>query len=359
MTITILADENITALADYFSVHPNIHLIKMAGREITQSAIDKYNPTALLIRSVTPINADNIASPKNIQFIGSATIGTDHVDELFLKEHHIYFANAKGSSKHSVAQYVITAILNKNPDLIHQKITLGIIGLGNIGYTLAQYAQDLNWHILSYDPYLPKSDLNNSSFDDLLKNSDIVSIHTPLTKTGDYPTYHLFNKEVLKHLKNNAILINSARGEIICQEDLLEAIDDKNLQVILDVFPFEPSIDKALLDNLTIATPHIAGYTLDGKLRGTDMIYREFCQFFDLPIIQTMDNLLPLNPYAWQTLKMALLDGKMTVLKEYYDILKDDQTLRQVCDKMVQGKEFDLLRKNYELNREWSYQKTI
>lgn len=359
MTITILADENITALEDYFSVHPNIHLIKIAGRDITQSVIDKYNPTALLIRSVTPIDAYNITNPKNIQFIGSATIGTDHIDDEFIKKHRIHFANAKGSSKHSVAQYVITAILVKNPEFIDKKITIGIIGLGNIGSALAQYADDLNWQILGYDPYLPKSELNNSSFEYLLKNSDIISIHTPLTKTGDYPTYQLFNQEVFKQLKNNTILINSARGEIICQEDLLEAIDDKNLQVILDVFPFEPSIDKALLDNLTIATPHIAGYTLDGKLRGTDMIYQEFCQFFDLPIIQTMDNLLPLNPYAWQTLKIALLNDNMVTLKAYYDILKDDQALRQVCDKMVQGKEFDLLRKNYELKREWCYKNHI
>lgn len=352
--ITILADENIASLDDYFH-HDNITLIKLKGREINQSAIDVYNPDALLIRSVTPINADNIPNPKNLKFIGSATIGTDHVDEWFLKKHHIHFANAKGSSKHSVAQYVITAILNQNPHFIHQKITLGIIGLGNIGGTLAKYANDLNWQILGYDPYLPKSELNNSNFNDLLKNSDIISIHTPLTKIGDYPTYQLFNQSIFKQLKNNAILINSARGEIINQDDLLKAIHDKNLQVILDVFPFEPNIDKYLLDKLTIATPHIAGYTLDGKLRGTDMIYQAFCEFFNLPIAQNMENILPPNEFYWQALKGELLKSNVDILKDYYDILKDDNQLRQICDDKVDGVDFDNLRKNYELKREWLY----
>lgn len=353
--ITILADENIALLDEYLSHHQNIHLIKLKGRDINQSMIDKYNPTALLIRSVTPINFDKVSNPKNIKFIGSATIGTDHIDDNFITQHGIYFANAKGSSKHSVAQYVITAILTKNPEWIDKKITLGIIGLGNIGKTLAQYAGDLNWDILGYDPYLPKSELNNSTFSELLKNSDIISIHTPLTKTGDYPTYQLFNTEIFNQLKNNAVLMNSARGEIICQADLLKAIDDKNLQVILDVFPFEPNIDKVLLDKLTIATPHIAGYTLDGKLRGTQMIYQAFCQFFDLPIVKNMNELLPTNKFTWQALKSELLKNNLISLKEYYDILKDDEQLRQICTDQVYGVDFDKLRKEYALKREWLY----
>ncbi|WP_066802278.1 4-phosphoerythronate dehydrogenase [Moraxella oblonga] len=352
--ITILADENIAHLHEYFDNH-HVRMIQLKGRDINQSFIDKYNPDVLLIRSVTPINANVISNIKNVKFIGSATIGTDHVDTDFLKKHHVHFTNAKGCSKHSVAQYVITAILTKNPHFINKKITLGIIGLGNIGKTLTQYAKDLNWEILGYDPYLPKSDLNNSDLENLLQKSDVVSIHTPLTKTGDYPTHQLFNKNTLSHLKNNAILINTARGEIINQEDLLTAIDNKNLQVILDVFPFEPTIDKVLLDKLQIATPHIAGYTTDGKLRGTDMIYQAFCHFFDLPILKNMNDLLPINDFYWQNLKDNLLDNNHHILKSYYDIIKDDISLRQICCDVVLGSDFDKLRKNYELKREWLY----
>lgn len=353
--MTILADENIAHLDDYFC-HHHVRLIKMAGRHINQSAICEHDPTALLIRSVTPIKADTITDFKNISFIGSATIGTDHVDEVFLANHHIHFANAKGCSKHSVAQYVITAILNAHADFLINKPTIGIIGLGNIGSTLSKYAKDLNWQILGHDPYLPKSALNNSDFDDLLKHSDIVSIHTPLTKAGDYPTYQLFNKNTLSQLKDNALLINSSRGEIICQDDLIDIIDNKHLKVILDVFPFEPSIDKGLLDKLTIATPHIAGYTLEGKLRGTDMIYQAFCEHFKLPILQKMHDLLPDNHHHWSILKSQLLKGNQSLLKTYYDILKDDKALRQICTDNVIGAEFDKLRKHYELKREWLYE---
>lgn len=352
MTITILADENISHLDDYFG---DFNLIKIKGREIHQANIDKYNPTALLIRSVTPINANTI-NKNNLQFIGTATIGTDHVNTKFLQNQHIHFANAKGSSKHSVAQYVMTAILTHSPDLINKKITLGIIGLGNIGKTLADYAYDLNWDILGYDPYLPKSGLNCSSFDDLLKNSNIISIHTPLTKTDKYPTHQLFNKSTFDKINPHAILINTARGEIINQDDLLNAIDTKHLKVILDVFSNEPTIDKSLLDKLVIATPHIAGYTLDGKLRGTDMIYQAFCQYFNLPITQSMDTLLPSNPFNWQTLKTELLKGNTETLKSYYDILKDDGLLRDICTDKVIGADFDKLRKDYELKREWIYE---
>ncbi len=352
--ITILADENIAHLEDYFN-HDNIRLIKLEGRDICQDTLDKYQPNALLIRSVTPINAKNMPNPKGIQFIGSATIGTDHVDDEFIYNHRIHFVNAKGSSKHSVAQYVITALLSKQPSLIHQKITLGIIGLGNIGQTLAKYAQNLCWDVLGHDPYLPPSKLNNSSFNELLTSSDVISIHTPLTKTGDHPTFELFDKPLLSKLRPQTFLVNTARGEIIRQQDLLYAIDDKHLQVILDVFPFEPTIDKSLLDKLSIATPHIAGYTLEGKLRGTDMIYQAFCEHFDLPITTQMQELLPPNHHSWQLLRDALLKGNHTLLHTYYNILKDDKSLRDACSDVVHGADFDRLRKEYHLKREWQY----
>ncbi len=353
--ITILADENIAHLDDYFA-HQDVLLVKLKGRDIHQAAIDQYNPDALLIRSVTPIDAQNIPNPKNIQFIGSATIGTDHVSDDFLHAHGIAFANAKGSSKHSVAQYVITAILSKYPQFIHQNITLGIIGLGNIGQTLCQYAHDLHWNILGYDPYLPLSELNNSQLGGLLTGSDVISIHTPLTKTGSHPTFEMFDKSTLAELKSGALLINTSRGQVICQEDLIFAIDTRGLQVILDVFAFEPIIDKRLLDRLSIATPHIAGYTLDGKLRGTDMVYQAFCQHFHLPPLEQMDRLLPPNPYQWQALKAELLNGNHDLLRAYYDILNDDAALRQACSvDVVHGAAFDQLRKDYPLKREWRY----
>lgn len=352
--ITIIADENIASLDDYLNHHA-IRLIKMKGRDINQAAIDTHQPDALFVRSVTPISPQTIQDFGRIRFIGSATIGTDHIDIDYLHHKGIHFANAQGSSKHSVAQYVISAILHLRPQSLDTPTTLGIIGLGNIGSTLAKYAQDLGWQILGHDPFLSKSALNNSELNQLLANSDIISIHTPLTHTGTHPTHQLVNKRTLSQLKPSTLLINTARGEIIHQADLLTAIDNTNLQVTLDVFPCEPSIDKELLDQLALATPHIAGYTIEGKLRGTDMIYQAFCQAFDLPIIQHLETLLPPNPYHWTGFKDGIHQDTKQTLQRFYDIHQDDQSLRAVNQDGVSAQDFDALRKHYALRHEWQF----
>ena len=350
--ITILADENIANIDDYLS-HHDINVIKLKGREINQAAIDAHRPHALFIRSVTPIHQGSIQDFGDVRFIGSATIGTDHVDTGYLAEHGISFANAKGCSKHSVAQYVITAILTLRPDSAHQPITLGVIGLGNIGSTLAHYAHELNWQVLGHDPFLAASAINNSSLDDVLSSSDVVSIHTPLTHAGEHPTYEMLSADNPSKLKNNALLINTARGEIINQDGLLNSIRTKKLQVVLDVFPHEPHIDQVLLDHLDIATPHIAGYTLEGKLRGTDMIYQAFCRTFNLPVIQHIEPLLPDNPYKWSDFLAGVRSHPEQILKNYYDIVKDDHDLRRVANNGVHPADFDHLRKTYNLRHEW------
>lgn len=349
--LTVLCDENIAHANDYLRWH-DVNVIFLKGRDINQKTLAQYDPDALWIRSVTPINDDNLGdlTGRRLSFVGSATIGIDHVDTNFLQRHHISFANAAGSSKHSVAQYVISAILALNPDYAFHTIKLGIIGLGNIGSTLVHYAKSLNWQILGYDPFLPISDINTRSLYHVLNSSDVISIHTPLTKKGYHATHQLFNKSTLSCIKPNTLLINSARGEIIHQKDLLAAIDHKALQVVLDVFPDEPSIDKTLLDKLVLATPHIAGYTLEGKIKGTDMIYHAFCQKFAQAPKQTMNELLPDNPYHWQTLKES-----PDLLPTYYDIKKDDQALRSLCTDKVKGADFDHLRKHYPLKRQWLF----
>lgn len=353
-TLTVLADENIANVDDYLA-HHNTTLIKLKGRKINQSAIDFYRPDALFIRSVTPIQPNTISDFQNIRFIGSATIGTDHIDTNYLNQHGIIFANANGCSKHSVAQYVVIAISNLRPNSINQPIKLGIIGLGNIGTTLASYAKQLNWQILGYDPFLPPSTLNNCHLDNLLTQSDVISIHTPLTHTGKHATHAMINHHTFAQIQDNALFINTARGEIVCQNALLYAIKQKNLQVVLDVFPHEPSIDQTLLDSLILATPHIAGYTLEGKLNGTDMIYQAFCQVFDLPIKQVIGSLLPNNPYTWAKFIQRIKIDHQATLDDFYNIKQDDKTLRLASNHGVSPTDFDQLRKTYRLRREWIF----
>lgn len=359
-SLTIIADSNIASLDDFFNAQTleqntaqTVTVIKVAGRDIDAPLLAEHQPEVLLIRSVTPINEQLLGDNQSVKFVGSATIGTDHVDQDYLSERDISFANAAGSSKHSVAQYVLTAILTLRPEYWSQTPTLGIIGLGNIGSTLAQYATDLGWQVLGYDPLLPASKVNNASFEQLLNDSDVVSLHVPLTQAeaSDYPTYHLLDAKALQLMPANTLLINSARGPVIAADALAADIERINRQVVLDVFEHEPIVAESLLNNLAIATAHIAGYSLEGKLRGTQMIYDALCHKLNITPKQSMQNLLPDNLYLWSELK-----NNPDRLSKFYDIKQDDKSLRKkVADGQVNGSDFDQLRRDYHLRREWQF----
>lgn len=373
VALTIVADANISCLDDFFNPHTlantkhqNIRVIKVAGREIDAALLAQLQPDVLLVRSVTPVNAQLLANNETVRFVGSATIGTDHIDQPYLQQRQITFANAAGSSKHSVAQYVLSAILHLRPHYGQQPMTLGIIGLGNIGSTLAQYATDLNWKILGYDPLLPASTINNASMAQVLSQSDVISLHVPLTDkksvvasasanhmpASDYPTRHLLDRHTLALLSPDTLLINSARGAVIDNTALIADIERTNRQVVLDVFEHEPQISAQLLSQLAIATPHIAGYSVEGKLRGTQMIYDALCEYLAVPPTQSMQPLLPVNMYLWSELK-----AHPDRLQKFYDIEQDDAALRQkIIEGQVPAADFDQLRRDYHLRREWQAQ---
>ncbi len=378
--ITIVADSNIANLDDFFNAstlgqnaEQQVKVIRVVGRDINAQLLAEYQPDVLLIRSVTPVGEALLADNYSVKFVGSATIGTDHVDQDYLATRNITFANAAGCSKHSVAQYVLTAILTLRPQYWQQSIsmkplTLGIIGLGNIGSTLAKYASDLGWQILGYDPLLPTSNINNASLKQVLSQSDVVSLHVPLTDKkdtdtqgainninsisnngSDYPTRHLINAKTLAMMLPHTMLINSARGPVIDASDLAADIDDTGRQVVLDVFEYEPQVSETLLSKLAIATPHIAGYTVEGKLRGTQIIYDALCEKLSVTPTQSMHALLPLNMFLWSELK-----AHPDRLIKFYDIMQDDASLRnKIADGQVNGADFDQLRRDYHLRREW------
>ena len=377
--LTIVADSNIASLDEFFNpvalgqnTEQQVQVIRVAGRDINAQLMADVQPDVLLIRSVTSINESLLSDNNSVKFVGSATIGTDHVDQEYLAERNITFANAAGCSKHSVAQYVVTAILTLRPQYWQQStkpLTVGIIGLGNIGSTLAQYANDLGCKILGYDPLLATSDINNASLEQVLSQSDIVSLHVPLTdkkdtdaqgavsnsisnNVSDYPTRHLINAETLTLMSPHTMLINSARGPVIDAAALEADIDATERQVVLDVFEHEPQISESLLSKLAIATPHIAGYTLEGKLRGTQIIYDALCEKLAVLPVLSMHQLLPLNTYLWFELK-----EHPDRLQKFYDIRKDDAALRnKITNGKVKGSDFDQLRRDYHLRREWQAQ---
>lgn len=367
--ITIVADSNIASLNAFFNAsmlgqvsEQTVNIITIAGRDINAQLLAELQPDVLLIRSVTPVGDALLANNNSVKFVGSATIGTDHVDQDYLAARNITFANAAGCSKHSVAQYVLTAILTLRPQYWQQTmppVTLGIIGLGNIGSTLAQYAIDLGWQVLGYDPLLPTSNMNNASLEQVLSQSDAVSLHVPLTNKkddthpsgSDYPTKHLIDANTLAMMPAHTLLINSARGPVINACDLEADIERTDRQVVLDVFEFEPEISERLLSKLAIATPHIAGYTVEGKLRGTQIIYDALCEKLAVAPVQSMHSLLPLNMFLWSELKMY-----PDRLIKFYDIMHDDASLRsKLADGQVKGADFDQLRRDYRLRREWQW----
>ena len=376
--LTIVADSNIASLDEFFNpvalgqnTEQQVQVIRVAGRDINAQLLEDLQPDVLLIRSVTVIDQSLLANNNSVKFVGSATIGTDHVDQDYLAARNITFANAAGCSKHSVAQYVVSAILTLRPQYWQQSttpITLGIIGLGNIGSTLARYASDLGWKVLGYDPLLAASDINNASLEQVLRQSDVISLHVPLTdkkdpqgatngvvsdsisnNVSDYPTRHLINAETLALMSPHTMLINSARGPVVDATALEADIDATERQVVLDVFEHEPQIAESLLSKLAIATPHIAGYTLEGKLRGTQIIYDALCEKLAVLPVLSMHQLLPLNTYLWSELK-----ENPDRLQKFYDIKKDDAALRsKVTQGKVKGADFDQLRRDYHLRREW------
>ncbi|WP_374296352.1 4-phosphoerythronate dehydrogenase [Acinetobacter sp.] len=358
----IVADENL-AFTDYFFAEFG-EIQSLAGRTISND--DLQDCDALLVRSVTKVNADLIKNTP-VKFVGSATIGTDHLDISALDSHHIPWANAAGCNAQAVAEYVVTALLTLRSEMIDagQSFCLGVVGLGNVGTRLVALAQFLDWRVIGYDPYVAHASVEQVDFSTLLNQSNAISIHVPLTKKTDvsagHATHHLFNESTLSQMKTDAILINSARGSVVEEQALLADIEKNKRQVVLDVFEHEPQISAELLNALALATPHIAGYSLEGKARGTQMIYQSFCEVFSktadkdfVQLLETCEPLLALNEDA-ENAKAELKTQLMQNLSTIYDIRRDDQVLRACLkDGAIQQKAFDDLRKNYPLRREWS-----
>ena len=346
----IVADENLAFTEYFFADFGEIQ--QAAGRSLTHA--DVQDAEALLVRSVTQVNEQLIQNTA-LKFVGSATIGTDHLDIPALETHNIAWSNAAGCNAQAVAEYVITALLYLQPNLIekNEQFTLGIIGLGNVGSRLAYMAKLLGWKVIGHDPFVNREQIQQVELEELLKNADAISTHVPLTKNGEHATFHLINADALAQMKPEAILINSARGPVVEEAALIADIEKTKRSVVLDVFEHEPEISEQLLNLIRLVTPHIAGYSLEGKARGTQMIYDAFCKTFNFAADKQFETQLPVCEQYFQDQDLK------QVLKQYlaqiYDIARDDANLRACLKEgKVDQKAFDYLRKTYPLRREWA-----
>jgi erythronate-4-phosphate dehydrogenase len=345
----ILADQNIPFARQAFAAFGDVKTF--VGRDL--SAQDVRSADILLVRSVTRVNAA-LLEKSNVRFVGSATIGTDHIDLEYLRQRGIQFANAPGSNATSAAEYVIAALLfyvqQRQVEL--GTLRFGIVGYGNVGSRVVKRLHALGLQTEVYDPPRQQSH-NDITYCDwqTICDCDVVTAHVPLTRDGDYPTWRMFSDSFFRALRPGALFINTARGAAVDEAALHTRLQSKNsIDLILDVWQNEPRIDHALVSQTLLSTPHIAGYAYDGKLRGTEMIYREACKYFDRPPIWTMDTELPnIKTTLTPDLKGNWLATLHALVRQVYDIEQDSQALRQCLqmDGEQAARHFDLLRKNY------------
>lgn len=273
--LNILADENIALVQEAFA--PLGNLRTAPGRSITRAALDDVD--ILLVRSITPVDAALLAGTR-CRFVGTATSGTDHVDQAWLKEQGIAFADAHGCNAEGVADYVLAALalLARQGDIGDwQQRSVGIVGCGAVGSRLATRMLKLGMRVHIHDPFLDDSHPLAACFTslELALQQDIVSLHTPLTHSGPWPTRHLLDAAHLSLLQPDAVLINAARGAVLDTQALLARMTQTpGLRVVLDAWEGEPVVNQELLARVQIGTPHIAGYSRLGKLRGT-LLLRE------------------------------------------------------------------------------------
>lgn len=355
----IIADENIPLVNEVFGKFGEVETY--AGRAISSHHV--RDADVLLVRSITKVDKQLLAG-STVRFVGTCTIGTDHVDQAWLRANDIAFSAAPGCNANAVVDYVLSTLvtLSRQQNFDLRERCVGIVGVGNVGGRLKSRLEALGIRCLSTDPLNDDLELpGRIHLDELIAESDVISLHTPLEKNGEHPTWHLFNALNLPLLRPGTILVNSARGSVIDNQALLELLNERNdVTAVLDVWEGEPDISLPLLARVAVATPHIAGYSLDGKVNGTLLVYEAMCQHFNLPRKLDVSTLLP----EGDTLEAAAALGdhfekacQMVTLA--YDVLRDDHAFRQVMTENNKNRasSFDALRKSYPVRREFGVTK--
>jgi erythronate-4-phosphate dehydrogenase len=351
----IVADENIPLLDAFFSGFGDIR--RYPGRTLDRTAV--ADADILLVRSVTKVTRELLEGTP-VRFVGTCTIGTDHLDLDYFKEAGIQWSSAPGCNARGVVDYVLGSLLTlaeiEGADLTQR--TYGVVGAGQVGGRLIEVLRGLGWNVLVCDPPRQAEEGGNYvSLEEIIARCDVISLHTPLTKSGALSTWHLLDRPRLQQLKHGAWLINAARGPIVDNRALREVLlEREDLQAVLDVWEQEPLVDVALAELCVIGTPHIAGYSLDGRQRGTAQIYQALCVHLGQTPTISLDDLLP---RAW--LAQMSLDAETdpawalnTLCRGVYDPRRDDADFRRslVGDSAEQRLAFDALRKHYPPRRE-------
>ncbi|MEH6557132.1 MAG: 4-phosphoerythronate dehydrogenase [Oceanicoccus sp.] len=358
--LTIVADENIPQVESYFGSLGSV--IRVNGRHLASEQLKDAD--ILLVRSVTEVN-ETLLAGTNVRFVATATIGTDHLDTTYLDANGIGWASAPGCNADSVVDFVISACCRMEGlmEWLLADGVVGIVGLGNVGSRLYQRLDKLGISCIGYDPLIKQDQYSILSDLDSVLAADVICLHTPLTIYGSHPSYHLLDAPRLSSLRSGTVIISAGRGAVIDTAALKAILTERDdLGTILDVWENEPDIDIDLMKRVDFGSPHIAGYSFDGKLAGTAMIYQACCQFLDIePAVMGTEHLLLGSDNDDLQIFISEQTDVVSAVKEAvlasYDLAEDDQRLRghmlhsAECDR---GAEFDRLRKNYPVRREFS-----
>jgi len=351
----IVADENIPLIEEFFASFGEIR--RLPGRQITRA--DVHDADVLLVRSVTRVDRE-LLEGSAVKFVGTCTIGTDHLALDDFEHAGIQWASAPGCNARGVVDYVLGSLLTladiEGADLAQR--TYGVIGAGEVGGRLVRVLRDLGWKVQVCDPLRQAAEgADYVSLEQIIEQCDVISLHTPLSKSGDFATWHLLDEARLNRLKPGTWLINASRGPVVDNAALRNVLNAReDLQAVLDVWEGEPQVDVELADLCVLATPHIAGYSLDGKQRGTAQIYQALCAFLgQTPQVQLAD-LLP-APWLAKVELSANSDQAWAlamVCRGVYDPRRDDADFRRTLTGPVdqQKQAFDGLRKHYPVRRE-------
>jgi len=361
--VKIIADANIPFVKDCFSSIGEVEVFP--GREIRPDVVGDAD--CLLVRSVTRVDSDLLAGSR-VRFVGTATIGFDHIDIEYLMRNNIGFASAPGSNANSAVEYVIAGLLEigRKYKIRLDGKSIGIVGVGNVGSRVAKKCAALDMKVLLNDPPLQREsgDTKYLPLEELYE-CDFITLHTPLTFGGIDKTFHLADEKFFKSLKAGCVFFNTSRGGVVDTEALKASVRSGQLETtVLDVWDDEPNIDTELLEMVDIGTPHIAGYSLDGKIAGMIMIYKAVCEYFGLNAKFDVEDFLPEPPVPQIKIEPAAgseQDVLRGAVEKIYRISEDDLNLRQILDKPAEkrGEFFDNLRENYPVRREFQNTKVI
>ncbi len=351
----IIADSDIPFVKEAFADFGSVYIIP--ANEITRELCK--DASILLVRSVTKVD-EALLEGSSIKFVATATIGTDHIDTVYLADQQIGFASAPGSNANSVAEYVIAAILQlaKRGKCDIRKSTLGIIGAGNVGSRVFKMAESLGIRCLLNDP--PKKRLTESDFyvslEAVLEKSDIISLHVPLTFDGPDKTVHMVNENFIASMRDHAILINTSRGKVLDEAGISDVIERKIGGLVLDVWENEPAVNLKLLTLADIATAHIAGYSFNGKINGVAMVHDAACAFFYKEkrwyaenILKTLEN---------RTINLDTSKNPIdNAVESAYSIMRDTKKLKKIVsmESEKQRGYFKEIRRNYPQRLEFPH----